>query len=132
MIKAEKTYLEKTVNRVYDLINFDSFDSFPIKVEIGNLIGVDHLELLSETSCLLSREKYKKRLSEQREILASLGMVDDASANAYMDKLEPQLEAWAKQKQVFDEETEARLKLLQAEFLSQLPQAPAQFPSAEA
>lgn len=57
-------------------------------------------------------------IEEQRKILATIGVTDDASANAYMDKLEQQLEAWGKLKQAFDEETEFRLKALQAEFLA--------------
>jgi hypothetical protein len=120
-MKAE-TFSKETIKRIELFCRKSINLCFPIDFKLNHIVGIDEIEnifRMMEDGYQFPRnkQKYEERIQEQFKILAEIGITDNASAIAYLDKLELQLELWAKIKADFDSETEARLKELQQHFL---------------
>jgi 3-hydroxyacyl-CoA dehydrogenase len=114
-----KTFSEKTVELARELATDIIGEDFPFgNLELNAIIGLNTLELIIGKHFVLTGES-QKRANKQKEKLKAHGIVDDATAIAFIKKRRKQLEAWKPLQVAFWKEVLPELKQLQNRFVAE-------------
>ena len=113
-------FSEKTIEAAQALSKKIIGFYFPMDFSgLGIMIGVYNLELLSQYDLVLTKDDVQK-LKYQINKLKALGIVNNNSAIAYIQKIERLLEKWKPiQANFFESVAYPALKQLQADFMAE-------------
>jgi hypothetical protein len=114
-----KTFSEKTLELVINLVLDIKGKDFPLgSSDLGLIVSTLEWEIVKEMADDRGQESkaIDSILCTNKEKLASIGVFDDATAIAFIEKRRSQLEKWKEKHHAFKEKVELELKKLQDSF----------------
>jgi hypothetical protein len=114
-----KTFSEKTLELAINLVLDIQGKNFPLEsLDLGLIVSTSEWEIVKEMAVDGGQESkaIDSILCTNKEKLASIGVFDDATAIAFIEKRRSQLEKWEEKHDAFKEKVELELKKLQDSF----------------
>jgi hypothetical protein len=114
-----KTFSEKTLELAIDLVLDIQGKNFPLEsLDLGLIVSTLEWEIVKEMAVDGGQESkaIDSILCTNKEKLASIGVFNDATAIAFIEKRRSQLEKWEEKHDAFKEKVELELKKLQDSF----------------